>query len=165
MATLSSCRLCTTIYNCWRIKQKRIFNFCSRIMQKTHKIITIIILVMVVYAIISNCIIYSRACFQPKKFDIASFFNDYQVPFSSDKISYSLLISCEQRPIVLSSFSMRPQAWQAFKKGFLMPDNSIKKEDTLQQNSLLPQYIQFQRLGNSIYLYDIKKNQCRPIIL
>lgn len=39
-----------------------------------------------------------------------------------------------------------------------MPDNSIKKEDTLQQNSLLPQYIQFQRLGNSIYLYDIKKN-------
>lgn len=127
-------------------------------MQKTHKIITIIILVMVVYAIISNCIIYSRACFQPKKFDIASFFNDYQVPFSSDKISYSLLISCEQRPIVLSSFSMRPQAWQAFKNRLGGSDNSIKAEKTLQPNSQLPQCIQFQRSGNLIYLYDIKKN-------
>ena len=126
-------------------------------MKKIHIIITVIAFV-VLYVIIAIGIVYSRACFQSQKFDITSFFKHYQVPFNPDKILYSLLISCEQRPIVLSSFAMRPQAWQAFKNRLGGSDNSIKAEKTLQPNSQLPQCIQFQRSGNLIYLYDIKKN-------
>lgn len=124
-------------------------------MPKTRKGIIVIAGTIAAFgAVIFICTIYSRACDQCRNFDITSFFNGYQVPFLPDKILYSSLISCDQRPIVLSSFSMSPQAWRDF---MTIPEISAGKEDTLRQNSI-PQYIKFQRYGHLVYLYDISRN-------
>lgn len=131
-------------------------------MHKTQKRIILYTIIactiIALYAITFIGIVHSRACYQYKKFDITSFFKDYQVSFLPDKILYSLLISCDQRTIVLSSFSMSSKAWRDFMNTLSISEIPTTKEDTLQQN-YFPQYIQFQRSGHSIYLYDISRNK------
>lgn len=124
-------------------------------MYKTIIIITAAIVVL--WVTTAWYVVYNRTHFQTDNFDLISFFKGNEIPLSPDRISYSVLISCGQRPVILAAFSMSPQAWQKFKSGFLAADNTADNGENVQQEEV-PPYIKFEYSGQLIYLFDIYKN-------
>ena len=124
---------------------------------KINRVI-IICFIAVFYAIICTYLVCGRTYSQPRKFDISSFFNGYKITFKPDLISYSVLVLCEQQPIVLSSFTMSQQAWFALKSSLVKSSEMGREKGDTNSQCNESQYIRFRLWGHLIHLYDIVEN-------
>ena len=128
-------------------------------MARRNKIIIVSAALIAAWETMALYTIYTRLFPRSFQFDIRSFFHDNQVSFGPDQISYSVLVSCDQRPMVLSRFSMAPQAWQAFTSELNRLDTFTEEVDSPHPQHLLAPYIHVQPAGSSIYSYDITKRK------